>query len=63
MYNLIFNNIKLKREKIFITTVKILSKLFGDNLSDKLLSNQISDELLDSVQNAIFEIEKISWRN
>ena len=28
MYNLIFNNIKLKREKIFITTVKILSKLF-----------------------------------
>ena len=38
----------------------ILTKLFGDNLSDKLLSNQVSDEFLESVQNAIFEIEKIN---
>ena len=29
-------------------------ELFGDSLSDKLLTNKISDELLESVQNAIF---------
>ena len=39
---------------------KILTKLFGDSLSDKLLTNKISDELLESVQNAIYEIEKIN---
>ena len=39
---------------------KILTKLFGDNLSDRLLTKQVSDELLESVQNAIFEIEKIN---
>ena len=39
---------------------KILTKLFGDNLSDKLLNNQVSDELLESIQNAIFEIENIN---
>ena len=32
----------------------------GDSLSDKLLTNKISDELLESVQNAIYEIEKIN---
>lgn len=39
---------------------KILTKLFGDDLSDKLLTNQVSDEFLESIQNAIFEIEKIN---
>ena len=39
---------------------KILTKLFGDNLSDKLLSKKVSDEFLESIQNAIFEIEKIN---
>ena len=63
---------KKQKEKIDIITdiimkmnnkdylYKILTKLFGDNLSDKLLSNQVSDELLESVQNAIFEIENIN---
>ena len=66
-----FDNKKQKEKIDLITDIimkinnkdylyKILTKLFGDNLSDKLLSNQASDEFLESIQNAIFEIENIN---
>lgn len=63
---------KKQKERIDITTdiinkinskdylYKILTKLFGINLSDRLINNQVSDELLDSVKNAIIEIENIN---
>jgi len=37
----------------------ILIKLFGSNISDKLLYNKVSDEFINEVQNAIMEIEKL----
>ena len=37
----------------------ILIKLFGNNISDKLLYNRVSDEFINEVQNAIIEIEKL----
>ena len=37
----------------------ILIKLFGNNISDKLLYNKVSDEFINEVQNAIIEIEKL----
>ena len=37
----------------------ILIKLFGDNISDKLLYNRVSDEFINEVQNAIIEIEQL----
>ena len=38
----------------------ILIKLFGNNISDKLLYNKVSDEFINEVQNAIIEIEKLN---
>ena len=37
----------------------ILIKLFGNNISDKLLYNRVSDEFINEVQNAIIEIEQL----
>ena len=37
---------------------EILIKLFGENLTDKLMSNDVSDELLEAIQNSIKEIEE-----
>ena len=37
----------------------ILIKLFGNNISDKLLYNKVSDEFINEVQNAIIEIEQL----
>ena len=36
---------------------EILTKLFGEDLTDKLMSSDVSDELLDAVQNSIKEID------
>ena len=36
---------------------EILTKLFGDDLTDRLMSSDVSDELLETIQNAIKEIE------
>ena len=38
---------------------EILTKLFGEDLTDKLMSSDVSDELLDAVQNSIKEIEEL----
>ena len=37
----------------------ILNKLFGNNISDKLLYNKVSDEFINEVQSAIIEIEQL----
>ena len=37
----------------------ILTKLFGDDLTDKLMSNNVSDDLIEAVQNSIKEIESL----
>ena len=37
----------------------ILIKLFGNNISDKLLYNRVNDEFINEVQNAIIEIEQL----
>ena len=37
----------------------ILIKLFGDNISDKLLYNKVSDDFINEVQAAIIEIEQL----
>ena len=36
---------------------EILTKLFGDDLTDRLMSNNVNDDLLEALQNAIKEIE------
>ena len=38
---------------------EILTKLFGNDLTDKLMSSDVSDELLEAVQNSIKEIEEL----
>ena len=38
---------------------EILTKLFGNDLSDRLMSSDVSDELLEAVQNSIKEIEEL----
>ena len=38
---------------------EILIKLFGKNISDKLLYNKVSDEFINEVQSAIIEIEQL----
>ena len=42
---------------------EILIKLFGDDLTDKLMSSEVSDEFLEAVQNAIKEIEFLKERD
>lgn len=42
---------------------EILTKLFGDNLTDKLMSSDVSDEFLEAIQNSINEIESIKKRD
>ena len=42
---------------------EILTKLFGDDLTDKLMSSDVSDELLDAVQNSIKEIEELKRKD
>ena len=37
----------------------ILIKLFGNNISDRLLYNRVSDEFINEVQSAIIEIEQL----
>ena len=41
----------------------ILTKLFGDDLTDKLMSNDVSDELIQAVQNSINEIEELKKKD
>ena len=41
----------------------ILTKLFGDDLTDKLMSSEVSDDLLDAVQNSIKEIEELKKKD
>ena len=41
----------------------ILIKLFGDNISDKLLYNKVSDDFINEVQAAIIEIEQLKNDN
>ena len=38
---------------------EIITKLFGNELTDKLMSSDVSDELLEEVQNYIKEIEEL----
>ena len=42
---------------------EILTKLFGDDLTDKLMSSEVSDELLEAVQNSIKEIEELKRKD
>ena len=42
---------------------EILTKLFGEDLTDKLMSSDVSDELLDAVQNSIKEIEELKRKD
>lgn len=42
---------------------EILTKLFGDDLTDKLMSSEVSDNLLDAVQNSIKEIEELKKKD
>jgi hypothetical protein len=42
---------------------EILTKLFGDDLTDKLMSSEVSDELLDAIQNSIKEIEELKKKD
>ena len=58
------NNINLnnneKLDFINICQVIILNQLlFGNDLSDRLMSSDVSDELLEAVQNSIKEIEEL----
>ena len=52
--------IKINNEDYIYDT---LTKLFGNNLTDKLLSNKVSDDLVEAVQNTIKEIERIHKQN
>ena len=52
--------IKINNEDYIYDT---LTKLFGNNLTDKLLSNKVSDDLVEAVQNTIKEIERIHKKN
>ena len=40
-----------------------LLRLFGNNLPNKLISNKVSDDLVEAVKNAIKEMERISKKN
>ena len=42
---------------------EILTKLFGDDLTDKLMSSEVNDELLEAVQNSIKEIEELKKKD
>ena len=42
---------------------EILTKLFGDDLTDKLMSSEVSDNLLEAVQNSIKEIEELKKKD
>ena len=42
---------------------EILTKLFGNDLTDKLMSSDVSDELLEAVQNSIKEIEELKKKD
>ena len=51
---------KINREDEFY---EILTKLFGKDLTDKLMSSDVSDELLEAVQNSIKEIEELKKKD
>ena len=55
-YNLIADIIMKINTEEYIN--EILTKLFGENLTDKLMSNDVSDGLLEAIQDSIKEIEK-----
>ena len=40
----------------------ILTEIYGDDLTDKLMSNDVSDEFLEAIQKSINEIEKLKKR-
>jgi len=42
---------------------EILTKLFGNDLTDKLMSSDVNDELLEAVQNSIKEIDELKKRD
>ena len=42
---------------------EILTKLFGDDLTDKLMSSDVDDKLLEDVQNSIKEIEELKKKD
>ena len=42
---------------------EILTKLFGNDLTDKLMSSDVSDELLEAVQNSIQEIDELKKKD
>ena len=42
---------------------EILTQLFGNDLTDKLMSSDVSDELLEAVQNSIKEIEELKKKD
>ena len=52
--------IKINNEDYIYDT---LTKLFGNNITEKLLSNKVSDDLVEAVQNTIKEIERIHKKN
>ena len=41
----------------------ILTKLFGEDLSDKLMSSEVSDEFVDAVEESIKEIEELTKKD
>ena len=60
-YNKIANIImKLNSEDYYYI---ILSQLFGNDLKDKLIANEVSDELLTAVTNSIHEIESLKKKD
>ena len=60
-FNLIADIImKINSEDYFY---EILTKLFGEDLTDKLMANDVSDELLEAVQNSIKEIEELKKKD
>ena len=52
--------IKINNEDYIYDT---LTKLYGNNITYKLLSNKVSDDLVEIVQNTIKEIERIHKKN
>ena len=73
----IINNRKIKKRKNKINLITdiimkinneeyvytILTKLYGEDLTDKLMSNNVDDDLLEAIQNSIKEIESLKQKN
>ena len=42
---------------------EVLTKLYGEDLTDKLMSSDVSDDLLEAIQNSIEEIESLKHKD